>query len=113
MDTHNDSVFHFVQPIHVHVGHDGVDVCDALGQPRSTLRAREDVPVARVTSEDGEKAVGVRGGGKVFRSGYLEGCCWSVLDGQKMRTGEVRTTSMMVMFSSSEIYFRNETAVGK
>ena len=61
MDTHNDSVFHFVQPIHVHDGHDGVDVCDALGQPRSTLRAREDVPVARVTSEDGEKAGEMKG----------------------------------------------------
>ena len=113
MDTHNDPGLHLVQPIHIHVGHDGVDVCDALGQPRGALRVREDVPVAGVAGEDGEKAVGVRGGGKVFRSGYLEGCCWSVLDGQKMRTGEVRTTSMMVMFPSSEIYFRNETAVGK
>lgn len=31
-------------------------------------------------------------------------------DGQKMKTGKVRTTSMMVMFSSSEIYLCNEMA---
>ena len=113
MDTHNDPGLHLVQPIHIHVGHDRVDVGDALGKHGSALRAREDVPVAGVAGEDGEQAVGVRGGGKVFGGGDLEGCCWSVLDGQKMKTGEVRTTSMMVMFSSSEIYLRNETAVGK